>query len=409
MNHVIRAAAGLVLAAASMIAVAGQAAAQNFPFGSHRQTYFAGALRPSDSQATLDARTRAFYDVWKARYLRAGCAAGQYYVKADTDSGAMVVSEGQGYGMLIVAMMAGHDPQARTIFNGLHRYNLAHPSENDPNLTAWAQDTECRNVMGATSATDGDMDMAYALLLAHRQWGSDGSIAYRNAAVRKIRAILAKNVTPSTKLLNLGDWAGTSTTSYRYATRSSDWMPDHFRAFARRVDTAWTPVLDAHLALVADMQARFAAETGLLPDFVVSTNTTPRPASAGFLESPRDGMYNYNACRDPWRIGIDAALSGDVRSRAAVRRISRFFRAATDKLPDRVRDGYSLAGEALVEYQTMTFVAPLAVAALSESDTSQVWLNRLWKAMVAAEPQGYYPDSIKLLSMLAVSRNWLAP
>jgi endo-1,4-beta-D-glucanase Y len=394
--------------------VAGLAAAQAqpaHPFGGHSQRYAAGAIKPAVPQATLDAQTAAFYDLWKASYLKKGCAAGQYYVKADTDRGAMVVSEGQGYGMLIVAMMAGHDPQAQKLFDGLHRYNLAHPSHIDRWLMAYAQDTDCKSIFGTDSATDGDMDAAYALLLAHKQWGSSGDVNYLLAAKRIIAAIKRSNINESTKLTNLGDWVTTvgETSKYFYATRSSDWMPDHFRAFARKASrAAWTPVLDAHLYAIDYAQNAYAPETGLLSDFYVNSNVRPRPAPPRFLEGDHDGRYSYNACRDPWRIGLDAAISGDSRSKGPARRISEWIRERTDGDPAGIRDGYTLAGRQLVGYQTMSFVPPFAVAAMSDPN-ARGWLTALWRRMVKAPQDGYYPDSLKLLAMLVVSRNWLTP
>ena len=41
---------------------------------------------------------------------------------------------------------------------------------------AWAQNQSCQNVSGPDSATDGDLDIAYALLLADRQWAINGAI-----------------------------------------------------------------------------------------------------------------------------------------------------------------------------------------------------------------------------------------
>jgi endoglucanase len=412
-----RRAPALVLAAlAAGLCWASPASAQTpaFPFGSHRQPYASGSMRPSTALATLTAQTAAFYDQWKARYLKPGCKAGHYRVKADTDFGATVVSEGQGYGMLIVALMAGHDPNAKTLFDGLHHYNRAHPSGIDPDLTEWSQKADCTTFDSSDNATDGDLDIAYALLLAFRQWGppkAAGDVDYKAAARRVVIALKRSNIDAATNLTNLGDWVPTAgDAKFRSASRSSDWMPDHFRAFARRVGPGtWTPILDAHLAAIKQMQDAYAPATGLLPDFVSNTRTTPRPAPANFLEGPNDGRYNYNACRDPWRIGLDAALSGDSRSKAAARRISQWIRAKTAGKPAAIRDGYTLTGNALQnEYNTMAFVAPFAVAAISDPG-AQDWINALWREIVRTPPQGYYPDSIKLLSMIAVSRNWVAP
>jgi endo-1,4-beta-D-glucanase Y len=51
----------------------------------------------------------------------------------------ITVSEAMGYGMLITAFMAGHDPEAKKYFDGLYRFYKKHPSKNNPRLMAWCQ------------------------------------------------------------------------------------------------------------------------------------------------------------------------------------------------------------------------------------------------------------------------------
>ncbi|WP_075575083.1 glycosyl hydrolase family 8 [Lysobacter antibioticus] len=399
---------GLALALSAALLAGNAAAAPNFPFGSHRQPYAAGTLNPSVGRAAADQSTASFYRTWKQRHLKPGCKAGEYRVVANTDD-AYVVSEGQGYGMLITVMMAGSDAEAQTLFDGLHRYNRNHRSEIDSDLTAWAQDASCRNVGGTASATDGDLDMAYALLLADRQWGSAGSVNYLAEARRTIAAIRRSNIHPTSKLTHLGDWVDSGSPVRYNGSRSSDWMMGHFRAFASRLgDSYWTGVLDAHQAALADMQSRHAPNTGLLPDFVVDTHTRARPAPAEFLEGAYDGYYSWNAGRVPWRIGIDAAASGDARSRTAARKLSQWIRSKTGNDPARVRSGYKLDGSVVENYNSMFFTAPFAVAATVDPD-GQAWLDRLWNHMATSSAGDYYGDSVRLLSMLAVSNNWLRP
>jgi endo-1,4-beta-D-glucanase Y len=394
----------LVAATAAGTAIA----APNYPFGSHRQAYVSGTLSPSVGRASADQSTASFYTTWKQRYLKPACRSGEYRIKADTGD-AYTVSEGQGYGMLITVMMAGNDPQAQAYFDGLHRYNRGHPSNNDADLLAWAQDVNCNNVVGADSATDGDLDIAYALLLADLQWGSGGAINYASEARKVIAAIRRSNVHPTSKLVNLGDWVDSSSPSYYNSTRSSDWMLGHFRAFGAKLgDSYWTGVLDAHQTLIARMQSSYAPNTGLLPDFIVNTNTTARPASAGFLEGDHDGHYSWNAGRVPWRIGIDAAVSGDTRSRAAARKLSQWIRVKAGNNPNNVKAGYKLDGTVIDNYNEVFFTAPFAVAATVDPD-AQAWLDKLWTYMASGAPGDYYGDSVKLLSMLAVSNNWLKP
>ena len=379
------------------------------PFGLHGG-YAPGVLAPpGHSQADLDRASASFYDGWKTRYLKPGCSAGQYLVKSSPSTSAYTVSEGHGYGMLIAVLMAGHDPDARKIFDGLYAYYDAHRDSHD--LMAWRQDAACQNVMRPDSATDGDLDIAYSLLLAHRQWGSGGAIDYRTQAGRVIAAILAFDVHPQSSLL-VGDWAGAGDTHYT-GTRPSDFATSHFRSFAAATGvTRWNDVAAKAYALVAYLQDHFAAATGLLPDFAVdASGTTPSPAPPSWLEDTTDGEYAWNACRVPWRLATDYLVSGDVRAQAAVRRMNASIRSATGDDPTRIRDGYELGGQSIGSAPELAFVAPFAVSAMVEpaSGTNGPWLGKLWDHVAAQGPSDYYGDTLKLLCMLVMSGNWWAP
>ena len=56
----------------------------------------------------------------------------------------------------------------------------------------------------------------------------------------------------------------------------------------------------------------------------------------------------------------------------------------------------------------MAFTAPFAVAAMSDPRPADGSTGS-GGAVAAASPTGYYPDSIRLQSMLVVSGNWWSP
>jgi len=238
-------------------ASAASAAAPLRPFGSHPVSYAAGTIRPNHlAPAVLDQQVRDVYDAWKARYLRQGCGAGQYYVLAQTRAGNLTVSEAHGYGMLLAVLMAGHDPQAQAIFDGLHAYFRAHPTTTHQHLMSWYQNAACADAEGNDSATDGDLDIALALLMADKQWGGCEPIDYRAEALQVIADIAAGERDPSAGILWLGDWVGAASARYRAATRSSDLMPGHLRSFAAASrDASWSHLLDTTYDLVASLQA----------------------------------------------------------------------------------------------------------------------------------------------------------
>src|SRR4051812_8664914 len=84
------------------------------PFPQH-VTYREGCILPSHvSRERMDDSVRAFYKAWKQRYIRRGCNEGEYYVwfEGPDSRNKQCVSEGQGYGMIITALMAGYDTAA---------------------------------------------------------------------------------------------------------------------------------------------------------------------------------------------------------------------------------------------------------------------------------------------------------
>jgi hypothetical protein len=312
--------------------------------------------------------------------------------------------------MVITALMAGADPEAKVLFDGLSDYVLAHPSSIDPDLLAAEQDADCDSVNGADAATDGDLDVAYALLLADRQWGRDGERDYRQLALRRIDAIERSEINPETHLTRLGDWATSDDPSY-WLSRSSDWMIGHFKAFRTATgDPVWDRIIAAHQTVISDLQARYAPETGLLSDFVQDTDSAPRPAVGEVLESPDDGSYSWNACRDPWRLGTDAVLNGDAWSRTAARTLNRWIQEATDRDPSRIAAGYRLDGSSLADDNEPAFVAPFTIAAMTDPG-SQDWLDALWNHIVDTpiDPGSYYEATITMQVMLIASGNFWAP
>lgn len=384
------------------------------PFPQHT-TYAPNTIRPNHhSQAQQNNDVRAFYTHWKENYL---VPAGQtpdgyplYRVSFGQTNPGRTVSEGQGFGMTIVTIMAGHDPQAQEYFDGLWEFSRAHPSDGNPNLMGWQVPPNGGN----NSAFDGDADIAHALLLADQQWGSNGRINYRAAAQQVITAIAQSTIGPQSHLPLLGDWVNPNGTPYnQYTVRSSDFMPAHFRAYAHATnDPLWNEVINQTQTIINQLQATTSPTTGLLPDFIVPVSAndhTPRPADPGFLEGPHDGHYYYNAGRDPWRIAVDALLYNDETSRQQASKISLWAENATGGNPQAIHAGYTLDGTPVEgsNYFSTFFVAPFGVAAMTVPGQQQ-WLNALYDA-VSHTHQDYYEDSVTLLCLLVLTGNYWSP
>lgn len=97
-------------------------------------------------------------------------------------------------------------------------------------------------VDGTASATDGELDMAYALLQAHKLWGHYSSRNYKAGALEIVQGI-AKYLTRTKKVngrdityLTVGDWVHWVSGADLHS-RPCDWMLHHFRTFIRFLES----------------------------------------------------------------------------------------------------------------------------------------------------------------------------
>ena len=391
--------------------------APQHPFPQH-VVYSPGSIKPNHrSQSQLDDDVQAFYDYWKSRYLmEAGTTADgkpMYRVSYGDANPDRTVSEGQGYGMVITAIMAGYDPQAQVYFDGLWYYSRAHPSDVDSRLMGWQVPPDPDS--GNDSAFDGDADIAYGLLLAHAQWGSNtGNVDYMAEAQTYIAAIKESTIGLISHLPELGDWVvdGDGDGYNQWTPRSSDFMTGHFRSYGRATgdESFWEQVIAAVQNDIDGIQANYSPDTGLLPDFIVRESDTthaPKPAPPNFLESPHDGHYDYNAGRDPWRLGVDALLNNDARAFSQVQKMANWIVQSTNGNPADIKAGYTLDGTPYGHYFTSFFVSPFGVG-LMTTPAHQDYLNDLYD-LIYQRHEDYYEDSVTLLSLLVMTGDFWDP
>jgi len=376
---------------------------------------------PNRTPELLDQDVRNRYNSYKSTFL-VNHPGGQYsYIRA-TGTGnaqnALTISEAHGYGMKIFALMAGHDPEAKAIFDRMNNFRRDHRSRINQRLMAWYVTTVGQVPAQGNSATDGDLDIAYALLLAHTQWGDEAYLTQARDIIGALRSHCmhpAPNIRPK-----LGDWhsynwsGGTPGTDPDIESRSSDWRPSHFRAFARAsVSTAdrdfWNNAANAVYTL---LQQSSHSSTGLMPDFVSGNpaRAEPSPKVSGEHNMQH---YSFNACRVPWFLALDYAHYGSAQAKTQADRISTWLRNATNQNPgnNAIKPGYQLNGTALnpnAQWVPLPFAAPFASGMMTNS-ANQSYLTSLYTIINGTTSPQSYDVAIQLLNMILISGNWWAP
>lgn len=355
----------------------------------------AAEVKEGVASASTDLAVSNYYQGWKKRFLKPSVKVSGDYKIAFNRSG-VTVSEAMGYGMLITVMMAESDKQARAIFDGLNRFRKRYPSKLNPVFMCWKVPASEKRVSD-DSATDGDMDMAFALLLAHHKWGDERYLAEAKSLILALATTLVR----PDNTLRLGDWDTDG--SKTEMIRTSDLMPVNFRAFAEATeDRRWLKVESRSYGILKELQQTYAPATGLLPDFAVFKKAVWQPAKSHALEGPDDGEYSYNACRVPWRIGW-AAIALDDRRAETILKPFMDWAEKTVRRPEEFKAGYRLDGKMLrgADFDSPCFIAPTGVAALAlrKHDWSEGVIAYGLKAH-----EGYYEDSVNLLSLLVMTR-----
>ncbi|MBT9596061.1 MAG: beta-glucanase [Vitreoscilla sp.] len=386
-----------------------QAAARPFPY---HVSYPSGVIKPNNvSQAAMDGKVSAHYNTWKTNYLRTAGGQGTWVKYDNTNS---TVSEAHGYGMVVAAYMGD-----KTTFDSMYGYFTKHPSGTGPHLMSWKQTLSggvMKNVEGNDSATDGDLDIAYSLLLAHVQWGSTGSINYKARALEVMHDILAYEVNPTYWNLTPGDWASGSDAIH---TRPSDFMTGHILAFAK-YDTAnatkWNNVYNTISTAVNYQFTHGSGNTGLMPDFMVRSGSNWVPTPGTYLEGPHDGDFSYNACRTPWRLAMSYLNNNRSDMLAVQKKMASWIRGKTGSKAINVDAGYYVRngtnGNSFETYDDLAFTAPMAVNAMLGGSAGQTWLNNLWASITGGNygpTVDYFGDSIRMQVLITVSGNWWTP
>lgn len=335
------------------------------------------------------------YNQWKKAYVGGKT---QKYVKSNNGQGATkAVSEGQGYGMLATVLAAKKGANTHTTFNQFYRYYRAHRISSSNPLMEWEQ-TKRSGKMTSTgseknSATDGDLDIAYSLILADKKWGSK-TTNYKAAAKNILKAIKKNEINKTTYLPKMGNWA---TSSYDQSKlRTSDLTTGYFKTFATYTkDSFWTKVASHSQTAVKKLSARH--KTGLFPDFIKATGSSIKLAavSAYQIEGASDDQYGYNACRVPWRLAQTYKIKKDSTTKKALKKQLTFFSKRS-----KVTAVYTLGGKAVNSYVNTAFTAPVNFAAktLKQKSLQTKTTKQLPKSI---EKKNYFSATLEVVTALS--------
>jgi len=344
--------------------------------------------------AASDAALLAAYARWNTDLVTSDGAGGFKRVRRPNSGNPFNSSnsEGIGYGMIAAVYL---DDQ--NLFDNLWKYEQLWVQTDG--LMNWEINPQGTAASGTGAATDGDEDMAFALVMADKKWGGRGSLAttYLDAAKKQIGAIWANEVDH-----NLGDvlapgdqFGGAQIINISYLA------PAYYRIFGQVTGNVadWNRVVESSYRV---LQAALNTANGNASNGLVPAWSTP----AGVPMAPPGKPTNYqlDSCRTPFRIAQDYCWFAEPRALAYVQQISGFYAGigATHLV-----DGYALNGapQPNTGLALAAFVGPAGVAAMATPPYFKL-RDDAYAAVASLTLLGdslYYNESWTVLSLLMMS------
>ena len=392
----------------------------HFPFPQNRQS--PNCIYPT---AYSNDDVQAVYTAWKSALVSnqgvgSNCTNCERVIRPAEPGTLQVnstVSEGIGYGMIIAVYM-----NDQTLFDSLWRYALAHTwtsSTGSTLLMNWyiaadgnVASTTDGGQSGNGAATDADEDMAWSLIMADRQWGGQGSLSktYLAYAQQMLSNIWTYDIDQTNLIPNNGNWGGINCLNISY------FAPAYYRVFASVGNqSGWnTVVTNLYGVISQSLNATNGNQTnGLVPGFSTNNGAT---ANCGQYSTQEPHTYQYDACRTPFRIGLDACTNDSTDAIGYVAKTSSFF--SSQGGASKIVDGYQLDGTQNAQYPgtynglSAAFIGPAGVGAMPTQSGqnyqsfiddvySLVRQNNMWCG------GQYYDESWTMMTMLMMTGNFL--
>ncbi|MCQ2958570.1 MAG: glycosyl hydrolase family 8 [Bacteroidales bacterium] len=400
----------LMLLCVTLLGVVGFSTAQNYPFPQNYQYPYGNIYKG----ANVGSKIQELYTAWKQNYYVEGTVNGKpaARIKFDqhtaSDDGTNSVSEGIAYGMLIFVYMDNSTNNTQDCFNRLWTYYKENSNNNG--LMNWKVNAFTGKVTAgdgnANGATDADLDAAQALLMAHKQWGSDGKVNYLQEAKTLINAIWNYEIS-STKQVKPGDMFDDYKNPCYFITNAMQLFAyvEGKEGWGTR---AWSTVINNCYTLMAKTAN---STTGLIPDWCYENGTYLK----GLINGKFESIFGYDAVRIPWRLAHAYAWYGHAQAQELASKITSWAQSKYPN-PDDIVDGYQLNGTpgtggmggSLATWGTgknACFKGGLSVGSMVD-DKFSAYMEKCWSVGSANDAWGaYYTHTTQLLFMMCLTGN----
>jgi len=402
----------LMLLCVALLGVVGftSAGTPNYPFPNN-YAYPAGQIYTGSDVQT---KIQSLYEAWKSKYYVTSGSLGRVKFTQQGEDGTNSVSEGIAYGMLIFVYMDNAKNNTQADFDRLWAYYQK--NSNSHGVMNWKVNAFTGQVTSgdgnANGATDADLDVAQALLMAYKQWGDS---KYLTDAKTLIQNIWTYEVNAN-KHLKPGDMFDDYKNPCYFITNAMELFHQVAGLEGWTTNWDWPSVITNCYSLMAKTAN---STTGLIPDWCYENGTL----LSGIIDSKFESIFGYDAARIPWRLAHAYGWYGNMdngrhtAAKTLASKITSWAQSTYDN-PGDILDGYFLNGKpgdgtgaftgSLSSWGTSknaTFKAGLSIGSMVDTKYSS-YMAKCWSVGSATDAYGlYYTHTTQLLFMLCLTGN----
>ena len=382
-------------------------AAPQYPFPQNKQYAYGHIFNP-DLKKTETAIREKFND-WRKKWVTENVmidGVPTAYIKMSDSKIFRISSIDIAYGMLVSVYMADASNDAQSLFNQFMNFYRCFANDNaEPktcksssfNIMAgevYEKDSSLVRYMGVSNP-NADIDVALALFLADKQWGSDGTEKYATYAEMLLQDIYNKDVDAGEKMhiKAYSDYDPAFNTSYSAFA--------NFEIFAESKvasKDAWNTLAKntaAELFLCQD------SSTGLVPAWCEWKTHTPCE-----IEQHEEGAgFNHDALRTPWRMAQAYYWHGNKDAKKFNDRIAKWLPYVTYEHASYIRNDYKLDGMYTIYGKKDVAEASGVGLALSSADKYNSYLETVYESLMNLNSTSARTETERILELLLLTGN----
>lgn len=385
-------------------------AAPQYPFPQNKQ-YAYGQIFNPDLKKTETAIQQKFAD-WRKKWVTENVeidGVKTAYIKMSDSKILRISSRDIAFGMLLSVYMADATNDAQLLFNQFMNFYRCFANENKEPKTCKSQnfkimagevyeeDSALVRYAGVSNS-DADMDAALALLLADKQWGSEGTEKYATYAKSLLQDIYENDIETGEKMhiKAFSDYDAAFNPSYSAFA--------NFKIFAESgaaLKDAWNTLAKntaAELALCQD------STTGLVP--LWCDYSTHKPVKVQDFYSYEEGPgFIYDALLVPWRMATAYYWYGDENAKKVNDKLAKWLSSASYGHASYIKTYYKLDGSNSIYGKKDVAEASGVGLAFSSTDKYDPYLETVYESLMNLNSKTARTETERILELLLLTGN----